>query len=236
MELQHESNVVYRCIARENKEVNKHWICDEGRFNYHYTQESDRVTEPAVQRNGELQMSSWGDTVLHARKLIEGKKVVVLVGSDLTQEELKLIQLFVSQKLSGSPVFHFGTPGVLTSQEDDAADALLKRKSKTANLHGAEKLGLSPLVKLPAGTEAVLVFRGGRAQLPAVSGVSAVGIGVFKKSDLSGYGAILPGAAFTEKEGTIVNFLGMEQKFSRAIVPPRGCKTVSETLMMWTNL
>ncbi|MEN9722934.1 MAG: putative NADH-quinone oxidoreductase chain [Pseudomonadota bacterium] len=236
MEVQAEANVIYRCIARENKEVNQHWICDEGRFNYHYVQESDRVIEPALLRQGALGLSAWKDSVLHSRQTLSGKKVAVLIGSDLTQEEAKLIQQFAAEKLGGAPVFHFGTPGISSSAQDDAADALLKRKSKTANLHGLEKLGIAGFSSLPSGTQAVLVVRGGRAVLPQLAGVSVVGVGVFKKAEASAFEAVLPGVAFAEKDGTVVNFMGMEQRFKRAILPPRECKTLSEILMMWTNL
>jgi NADH-quinone oxidoreductase subunit G len=236
MEMQHEANMVYRCIARENQDVNKYWICDEGRFNYHYVQESDRLTEPAMQSGGSLQMSVWKDSVLHARNALQGKKVAVLIGSDLTLEEAKLIQQFVPGKLPGAPIFHFGTAGIVSSKDDDAADSLLKRKSRTSNLHGMEKLGIAGFNGLPAGVDAVLVFRGGRAELPKLSGVKIVAAGVFKRAEAEKFEAVLPGIAFTEKDGTIVNFMGMEQRLKRAIVPPRECKSVSEILMMWANL
>jgi len=236
MEIQHEANMVYRCIPRENTQVNKYWMCDEGRFNYTYVQDADRVTEPAVRQGSSLNMQLWKDSVLAARSAVQGKKVAVLIGSDLTQEEAKLIQEFVPQKFAGASIFHFGTPGIHSAAQDDAADALLKRKSKTSNLHGMEKLGIQGFQSLPAGTDAVLVFRGGRAELPQLSGVTAIGIGVFKRPEAEGFQAILPGAAFSEKDGTIVNFLGMEQRLKRAITPPRECKSVSEILMMWANL
>jgi len=236
MELQQEANVIYRCIARENLEVNRYWICDEGRFNYRYLQESDRVIEPAVLKSGSLQMAAWKDSVVHAREALQGKKLAVLIGSDLTLEEAKAIQQFVSGKLAGAPLFHFGTPGVISSKDDDAADALLKRKSRTSNLHGMEKLGIAGFTSLPVGTQAVLVFRGGRAELPKLDGVAVVGVGVFKRPESARFSAVLPGAAFAEKDGTVVNFLGMEQKLRRAIAAPRECRPVSEILMMWANL
>ena len=42
-------------------------------------------------------------------------------------------------------------------------------------------------------------------------------------------------ASFAEKDGTIVNFEGREQKFERAVFPPGQCKALSEILMMWAN-
>jgi NADH dehydrogenase/NADH:ubiquinone oxidoreductase subunit G len=112
---------------------------------------------------------------------------------------------------------------------------LLKRKSKTANLHGLEKLGIRGLSAIPAGTQAVLVVRGGRAQMPALQGLEAVGLGVFTREEAAGFAVVLPGWGFAEKDGTVINFQGVEQRFRRATSAPRECKSLSETLMMWSN-
>lgn len=226
MEVHQDAEVIYRCLPRTNMEINKYWLCDEGRFNYRYLQSPDRIVEPA---------GGWSQALATARSATEGKKVAVLVGSDLTQEEMSLIQSFASKKFHGAPVFHFGTPGILSVQADAPADALLKRKSKTSNLNGAEKLGLRGFESLPAGIETVVVFRGGRAVLPQLNGVQVIGVGVFEKLEASGYSAVLPGAAFAEKDGTIFNFEGREQKFKRAVLPPGQSKLLSETLMLWEN-
>jgi len=81
----------------------------------------------------------------------------------------------------------------------------------------------------------VLVFRGGRAELPALKGVKAVGVGVFTQPQVAAFSAVLPGTTFAEKDGTIVNFQGKEQRFKRAILPPGQSKALSEILMMWMN-
>ena len=185
---------------------------------------------------GALLESDWGTSIDHAKKVIAGKKLAILVGSDLTQEEAQMFLQFASQNFKGSPVFHFGTPGITSSKDDAPADRILKRKSKTANLHGLEKLGIAGFEKLPADTQAVLVIRGGRATVPALkAGVPVIGLGVFMRPQAELFAAILPGITFAEKDGTVVNYEGREQKLKRAIVPPRECKPLSEILMMWMN-
>ncbi len=239
MEIHQDDNVVRRCLPRENMEINKWWLCDEGRFNYHYIHSQDRIVEPATRSGSELaqelQMSSWAATVEAARGAVSGKKVAVLVGSDLTLEEAKLLQDFAPKHFGGAPIFHFGTPGIKSAADDGDADKILKRKSKTSNLHGMEKLGIKGFESLPAGTQAVVVFRGGRAKLPELKGVTTVGVGVFMKGEADSFAAVLPGATFAEKDGTIVNFQGKEQKLKRAIVPPGQSKLLSEILMLWAN-
>ena len=236
IELHEEANVIYRTLSRTNMEVNKYWICDEGRFNYHYIHDKDRVTNPARLQSEVLTISGWKETVQAARDSLKGKKVAVLVGSDLTLEEVRTLQQFIPQQFSGAPLLHFGTPGVVSAKDDAPADKILKRKSKTSNLHGLEKLGIAGFNGLPQGADAVLVVRGGRATVPDLKGVkTVVGIGVFNHHDARGFAAVLPGPTFAEKDGTIVNFEGREQKLKRSILPIGQSKSLSEILMMWAN-
>jgi len=230
IELHQENNVIHRTLPRENQQINKWWICDEGRFNFRYVNASDRVSTPHALRVE----SDWTSAIETARTAVAGKKVALLVGTDLTQEELALVQQFGAKSFPGAMIAHFGTSGVKNSSDDADADALLKRKSKTANLHGAEKLGIPAFESLPAGVNAVVVIRGGRAVLPSLGGVTAsVGIGVFAGSQAAGFEVVLPGLSFAEKEGTVVNSAGVEQKFKRAIGPVGKSKSLSEILMMW---
>ncbi|MBI2711488.1 MAG: (2Fe-2S)-binding protein [Bdellovibrio sp.] len=235
IDLHHDAGVIQRCTPRENLAINKYWICDEGRFNFHYVNDESRITDPVLVEAGHLNSVEWASGLDQARKLMAGKKALVLLGSDLTQEEGKLLKEFFPKHLPNAQVFHFGTPGVSDSKSDADADKILKRKSKTANLHGMESLGFKPFEKAPAGCEVALVIRGGRAVVPALNGLRAIGIGVFQKEHAKDFSVILPGASFAEKDGTVVNFAGHEQKVARAITPPGQSKLLPEVLMMWIN-
>lgn len=235
MEIQHEGNVIYRCVPRENLEINKHWMCDEGRFNYHYTQDPTRVLTP---RSGEATIG-WENAIQNLKDLTDGKKITFLVGSDLTQEELATVQEYINAYQKGSSIHHFGTDGVSESVDDGQADKILKMKSKTSNLSGAEKLGIKSISHLKTTTDVVVVIRGGRADLNValkqVQGKKLIGMGVFLEKEISTFSLVLPGLAFTEKEGTIINHAGIEQKIKRAIVPKNTVKAVSEVLMLAAN-
>jgi len=232
MEIHQDNNVVQRCIPRTNMDVNKWWLCDEGRFNYHYVNDASRVSAPKV--GGEKR--GWTDAVAEAKAALKGKKVTVLAGSDLTLEEAKLLMDFVPKAFPGSTLLHFGTPGITSASGDAPADKILKRKSKTSNLHGFEKLGIKGVDTLPAGAEAVLVIRGGRAEIPRLDGASlVVGIGVFSDVESSRFRTVLPGTSFAEKDGTIVNFEGREQRLRRSINPVGQSKALGEILMLWTH-
>ncbi len=231
MEIHQDANVIYRCIPRENMQINKYWLCDEGRFNFQYVNDENRVVAPMVNHS----VSDWGLSIDQAKKVLMGKKIAVLVGSDLTQEEGSHLLEFLPKHFPGSPIFHFGTPGLNTAEKDGDADRILKRKSKTSNLHGLEKLGFQGFDKMPKEINAVLVIRGGRAILPDLKGLVAVGLGVFMAPQVEEFSVILPGTSFAEKDGTIVNYEGQAQRIRRAILPPGQCKGLSEVLMMWVN-
>jgi NADH-quinone oxidoreductase subunit G len=231
MEIHQDNNQIHRSLPRVNMEINRHWLCDEGRFNYHYVGDKSRVKEPVV---GGAK-SDWMTAIDAAKTTLAGKKLAVMVGSDLTQEEAKLLLEFIPASFSGAQMVHFGTPGIKSSSEDASADKILKRKSKTSNLNGLEKLGIKGVDAVPAGVDAVLVIRGGRAVVPDLKGLPAIGIGVFNEALASKFKAVLPGTAFAEKDGTILNYENREQKLKRAVLPPGQSKALSEILMMWKN-
>ena len=247
IEIHQDANIIYRTPPRENMDINKWWMCDEGRFNFHYVHDSKRVVEPAAKMTsatdsasaapagGGLSPTDWKAALTQAKSALQGKKVAVLVGSDLTTEEALLLLKFVPENIPGAQLFHFGTPGIRSTADDADADKILKRKSKTSNLHGLEKLGIKGFESMPTGTQAALVVRGGRAVLPDLKGVTAVGMGVFNQPQVSAFTSVLPGASFAEKDGTIMNFQGREQKLKRSIIPPGQSKQLSEILMMWVN-
>lgn len=233
MEIHHQNGVLERCIPRENMEINRYWLCDEGRFHFRDIQNDDRVTTPMIAGA----VSDWNAAIAKAKDALKGKKTAILIGTDLTTEEAKLIKETASQLAPGAQVFHFGTPGVNSVAQDGDADKLLKRKSKTANLNGIETLGIKPLESL-SGVQAVMAFGGGRAVMPELSGVSpsnVVAAGVFFRSKSSQFAAVLPGLSFYEKSGSVTNFQNKEQKFVRAVASPKGCKPLSEILMTWVH-
>jgi NADH-quinone oxidoreductase subunit G len=82
--------VIKRVMPRQNEAVNEIWMCDKGRFAYHYMEHEDRLTQPLVRRDGELQPASW-DEALHlvADRLKEAGDGLLTLGSGrLANEDL----------------------------------------------------------------------------------------------------------------------------------------------------
>ena len=54
---------ILRVMPRQNEEVNEIWICDKGRFGYHFTRSNDRLTQPLVRKNGQLVEATWDEAI-----------------------------------------------------------------------------------------------------------------------------------------------------------------------------
>jgi NADH-quinone oxidoreductase subunit G len=81
---------VQRVMPRQNEEVNEIWICDKGRFAYHYAESKKRLPHPLVRKNGQQTRASWDEaTKLAADKFQEAKNdLVILASGRLSNEDL----------------------------------------------------------------------------------------------------------------------------------------------------
>jgi NADH-quinone oxidoreductase subunit G len=83
------SDKLVRCQALPNENVNDFWICDKGRFGYHYVDSEERLTAPLERgENDEFQEVSWDHALEHlAARLTERARVGVIAGGHLTTED-----------------------------------------------------------------------------------------------------------------------------------------------------
>jgi NADH-quinone oxidoreductase subunit G len=78
-----------RCQALPNENVNDFWICDKGRFGYHYVSSDERLSTPLVRSSsGEFELASWGQALENVHTALESKtRVGVIAGGHLTTED-----------------------------------------------------------------------------------------------------------------------------------------------------
>jgi len=78
--------VIKRVMPRQNEQVNETWICDKGRFAYHYAESKARLEKPKVSG----QAAFWEDALSEvSSKLANAKSdTVVLVSGRLSNEDL----------------------------------------------------------------------------------------------------------------------------------------------------
>jgi NADH-quinone oxidoreductase subunit G len=82
--------VIKRVMPRQNEEVNEIWLCDKGRFTYHYTESKKRLVKPLVRKEEKLARASWdAATKFAAENFTKYKKnFVVLASGRLANEDL----------------------------------------------------------------------------------------------------------------------------------------------------
>ena len=63
--------VIKRVMPRQNEAVNEIWICDKGRFTYHYYESPERLTAPLIRRGDELVQTSWDEAIRYAAQQVK---------------------------------------------------------------------------------------------------------------------------------------------------------------------
>ncbi len=82
--------VIKRIMPRQNEHVNEIWICDKGRFAYHYTESENRLTRPGIRKEGRLTRASWESATKYAAENFKaaGNNFVVLASGRIANEDL----------------------------------------------------------------------------------------------------------------------------------------------------
>jgi NADH-quinone oxidoreductase subunit G len=237
-----------RMTPRFNPEVNGYWMCDIGRFDYHWIESDDRIRRPLVRTDaGTLEPTDWNNALGKTAELVEAaggpSALRFLVSAHASLEEL-----FVIGRLGGA----FGLPedGVAISWRTRVKPQPPAAKFKippvdAPNMRGAEDLGF-PVRKTAAGEADSTAFReaveaGRVAALYVFDPGPAGSLGVVSwivqarrsgrlrllivqgtlLSELAqAADVVLPGAAWVEKDAAYVNGAGRLQGAARVIAPP----------------
>ncbi len=210
-----EKGIVFRLEPKENPKVNKWWMCDEGRYGFHFIHSPSRVLYPTVVSSSEN--ITWEDALTQFQQHVRtSSEVGVLICADATLEEVQ-----IAQKALPKASFFSYSPTVDGSGQDEALDHLLRRKDKSPNIKGMEKLGLESFAKFqPKDYDLCIFITGGKVRPPyglAELAKKAIGVGVLMKEELLGYTLVLPGLSSLEKSGTYINHDSIEQEFKAAI-------------------
>ncbi|NMB88642.1 MAG: NADH-quinone oxidoreductase subunit NuoG [Chloroflexi bacterium] len=82
--------VIKRIMPRQNEDVNEIWICDKGRFVYHYAESPERIDQPLVRKDGQLVPASWEEALDKVAEQFKaaGASLVTLAGGRLSNEDL----------------------------------------------------------------------------------------------------------------------------------------------------
>ncbi|MBN2242622.1 MAG: (2Fe-2S)-binding protein [Acidobacteria bacterium] len=229
---------VHRLKPRFNKEVNGHWICDEGRYGYHCIDAENRLKAPRLGKSGDSGKASWQDAIASVANSLKQTLekhgpggIAVLASPQQTNEELFGIRRLFRDHLKIENI-EFRVPPVQEPYSDD----FLITADKNPNSRGAEAF-------FPAGPGARKLLQDcseGRIHLlfifhhdltlsfdseyvrAALGKVDRVVLqGCWNHATAALADTILPAAVYAEKEGTFTNLEGRVQRI-RAAVPPIG--------------
>ncbi|MFN2593870.1 MAG: molybdopterin oxidoreductase family protein, partial [Actinomycetota bacterium] len=114
-----------RCQALPNEHVNDFWICDKGRFGYHYVDSDERIATPLIRDGDSFRHAQWSEALDLAAEKLKGKdKVGIIAGGHLTTEDC-----FAVSRLAREVI---GTPHIDSRIQDAGAPYELALR-----LHGA---------------------------------------------------------------------------------------------------
>jgi NADH-quinone oxidoreductase subunit G len=111
--------VVKRVMPRQNEAVNEIWICDKGRFGYHFaSQGPERLTQPLVRKSGELVPASWEEALdlVAERFRSAGAGLLTLAGGRLSNEDLYNLRKFTLAQGGKTALYTYMAGGQLTTQ------------------------------------------------------------------------------------------------------------------------
>jgi NADH-quinone oxidoreductase subunit G len=213
--------VVVRMRPRGNDDVNKFFLCDEGRLDYRWLERRDRVELPYVKGQQGLAATDWDVALRAAAALLAGRRAHVLASPMLPNEALYLLKRLVD-RTSGAGTFtvRTGPEAPLPGVED-----LSLRTDRAANVIGAEIFGFArsdtPLAGLASGDVLIVAdeeLAGRNVTLPA--GVSVIVIGTTHPTWAASADVVLPIANMAEEEGTFTNIRGRVQRYTQAKAAP----------------
>jgi NADH-quinone oxidoreductase subunit G len=219
VEIHHKHDRAWRLVPRHNPEVNRYWMCDEGRLTYHGLRER-RLVGPTV----DGLPAAWDRAVRAAAdKIAAGKAAlgVVLSAEHTNEDNYALAAL--AKAWGATRLYLAARPDV-----PERADGRLRVADVNPNRAGvariAEALGLplAPVVDLDAGVRTVVVLGG---ELPGVDEARAreldvIAIAAHDRGAAAHAAVALPAAAWAELSGTFTNATGHVQRVHAAFPPP----------------
>ena len=217
---------IKRIVPRFNAAVNGHWICDEGRLSHERASAApplDRAQAPPGTR------VEWEDALTRAATLL--KSAAPGAAAAILSPRLSSEDLFAWRALFASlDSARIGVRRLVRGQDD----ALLIRADKGANSRGAdwilgrEATEQGVVAAIARGEITTLLVVGDPLDPADTFALDAAGrakvrnvifVGAFLSGAAEAASVLLPAAAWSEAEGTMVNFQGRIQRVSRCHLP-----------------
>ncbi|HIF31081.1 MAG TPA: ferredoxin [Planctomycetaceae bacterium] len=234
---------IYRIKPRENQQVNQWWICDEGRYDWHYIHDGNRVAGP--QRQADDQAVEW-EAILDDMDtdLRRQERIAAVLSPFQTVEEAYLLAQYV-RSIDAEALLGVG-PIPVSGEDESFAQNFTIRAEKCPNRKGVEHVvaGLQGELlnweafqeKLEADDSIQAIWVVGGAPLGSECFSDETGACLRRRRTLivqelfpsplwNSADYQLPTPAFAERAGSFVNCDHRLQSVDWAIRPPAGVYT-----------
>ena len=230
--IEYDKNEVFRLKPRDNPDVNRWWMCDQGRLTYKDLNiRENRIAHPLGKTAEGFQEISWENAFSAIQEKISElqptfNEVIGLVDTHASNEELYLFKKLLKEGFDSDQLFF---PDLEWEQpvSDFFINSLIT-SDKNPNRAGARMLGLKGAKsseevtsKIPTGTKVLLVFGkpfedenllSQAGNIPLVINIAAWQSGWSETADVT-----LPGRLHSEKDATYTNKAGRVQRVNTAI-------------------
>jgi NADH-quinone oxidoreductase subunit G len=261
MRIDHRDGTIFRLLPRRNAEVNRSWLCDEGRLIYHELDGRERLARPMMKGRDQIQAPvTWKDAVqaidARLKSIADAHGAGAVMGfasASATNEALFLFRKYLAEHI-GAGQFDFRLDGE-DKKVTEPEDRILRHLDKHPNSMGALKLGLysdelggiegairaAREGRIKAGVVVYLrplVRREGDAEAEArlVELINALEYSVVLTPEKAPWlieaDMALPVAMWAEEDGSYINYQGRVQMAGKAIEPGGDIMGVWEVFAM----
>lgn len=238
-------DVLFRLRPRENPKAQGWFMCDEGRYGYHYVNSKERITRPLIDK----QPSTWSriiDAINEDFSAAASDRFWLVLSPFLTCEEAYLAAtwfkgLDADVKLALGHIPIVGEDDTYPKDRRGKAMQPVKftiRAEKCPNRMGVEAIlkhfqgeviPFERVIEAAKTKKADAIFlTGGYPNAGWLNDIPAVPLlatsDLFHSAVTKNAKYVLPSAAFAEKEGTFVNHAGLAQAIKRAVRAPGECR------------
>jgi NADH-quinone oxidoreductase subunit G len=217
---------IYRITPRENNDVNGVWLPDSHRLNFKYVGDARRLKTPMVKG----QPVDWRTAIRIAAQVLKAQgseSVAMLVSARMTNEELFLASQLI--EVLGIEKQHDVVPRL------GEPDGIMIPADRNPNTTGAKLLGLcgsrpgARLKRLAEGVKSgkisALICLGEDATKAGLTDadlarVTIIALDILPNKTTPHATVLLPGCAWVEKRGSMLNIHGRVQRLNRAVAAP----------------
>jgi NADH-quinone oxidoreductase subunit G len=136
-----------RMTPRFNPDVNSYWMCDIGRFDYHWVEGDTRLRKPLLRRGGTLEPAAWHDVEPRLRVAVQAAasadpaSVRFLVSAHASTEELFVLKQVTEGLLGAEGLGAVSISWKRTEKKQPAGTKFEVPPTDAPNVNGARDLG-----------------------------------------------------------------------------------------------